>query len=124
MTRVEDLESRLVGQRAHHVTWIQDWACIYCRKHGGVTFQITGGGLDVFNKPTSKESQEDILKKVFYAHRGESSKETACSTPLGKLLLGLAWRWDFDNGPRRQLFLPRKDGWLPETYSWPPWVAT
>jgi hypothetical protein len=89
-----------------------------CRKHGGVTFQITGGGLDVFNRPTSRETMEDILRKVFYAHKADGNK---CSTPLGKLTLGLAWRWVFEDGQRKQLFLPKKGGWLPKDYSWPPW---
>lgn len=114
-------DTRLVGQVTKHVTWIQDWGCETCKRFGGVTFTITGARMDdLTHKPVTKESGEEMLRKIFAAHRGKDAFP-ACTAPLMKIKLGLAWRYVFEDGVRKQIFLPKKDGWLPKEYQWPPW---
>jgi hypothetical protein len=122
MSRLDDeLPSRLIGQRTVHVTFQQDWACEACRRCGGVPFKITGDAFDIHGKPISSEPAEEVLRRADFSHRFGNS--CTVSTDDRRFKLGLAWRWVVESGQRRQIFLPKKNGWLPATYSWPPWAG-
>ncbi len=158
MTRVEDLESRLVGQETEYRTYLLDWACKHCKRCGGLPVRVSGRSRDARGRPQTHESREETLRRLIFMHRyglpdGTTSTEPRCKHD-DQIDVGLAWRWIEKDGQRVKDWLPKKcfgcdgegrlpqrdggktiawsmclsckgtGGWLPETYSWPPWVAT
>ncbi len=113
LTRVEDLESRLVGQETVHQTYSLDWACTHCKRCGGLPVRASGRARDELGRPATHEPEEETWRRLTFMHRyalpdGTASTEPLCKADTGQVLIGLAWRWVTRDGEQVQSFLPKR----------------
>ena len=124
MSAFDDLTSRLVSNKSIVITWIQDWGCDMCHKFGGVKIHATGTRkAHEDGKPVPQETNEEILRMIFEAHRGDLG---LCRNPLFRLKLGRQWRFERMTDGRKRMIVMKRDSDPPtgiKEYRWPPWIV-
>lgn len=103
-------------------TWALDWACRGCRRFGYIEVQVTGGTRNErTGKLNPKTTDEEFWQKLEIAHRGGESGINLCVSR--DVLLGRMWRFERDTHGQRMIVKGVKDGDVPESYKWPPWLG-